>query len=139
MGVSPSIALADLSQAVNGVAATRNFGQRSIERFFARVRVGARFRRVKLQQQVPGFDAIAVSHGDRRDLAGLQRLDDFGARFGLDLSRRDGIDVKPAKIGPNEKSGEECANRQQRRDRQRGWRSLEKFQRGRKKLPVAAL
>src|SRR6516162_5109363 len=69
------------------------------------------YRRVELDEDIAGFDALAVADVDSAHNSRLERLDDLGPPGGNDLARRRGDDVDFAQARPGKGDAEEGDDR----------------------------
>ena len=86
--------------------------------------VGLGHRRIELDQNVAGLDALSVANVDRANHAGLERLDHLGAAARNDLARRGGDDIDAAERGPHQRDAEQRDDRRPDRAADRRRRRL---------------
>src|SRR5262245_50123019 len=89
--------------------------------------------RIKLDQDLPGPDALSVANMDCSYYPRLERLDDFGAPARDEFSRRRGDDVDLAKRRPGQGQAKQRNDRHTNGPPDRRWRRLDDFQRRRQK------
>src|SRR5262245_6271977 len=69
------------------------------------------YRWIELDEDIAGFDALAVADANRAHDPGLERLDDFSAAGGNDLAWRGGDDVDFTQASPGKGQTEEADDR----------------------------
>ena len=112
----------------NGAAAAGAFSQRRFQIALLLLPLGARLARIELDEKVSGLDAAAILDGDPDDPARIERLHHLGASARLDAALGHGVNLKPAEIGPGERSRKKEANQPDHGDPYGRWRRFKKFE-----------
>ena len=72
---------------VDCITPARDLGEAGVQRVLGAQRIGGGLGRVQIEEQIAGLDRLAHVDVDRRQFAGIERLDHLGIAGGLDLAR----------------------------------------------------
>ena len=120
----------------NGDAPARGFGKRRLQIALLLFAIGAGLPRVEFNEKIAGLNPAAILDGDPDNPARIERLDHLGSSARLDAALGDGVNLKPAEIGPGERGREEKADHPNRSDPHGRRGRLKKFERGGQKLAI---